>query len=576
VTIKVYKFGLLDPVSGWDKTAIDVLFLRNKLWNNLVALEHEKRQAYRNLLLDTDTELAAVQARLDAIEVEKVSLTTRKNALRAKARSRQVDTAEIDQEIKKLLEERKALGEQAKDLRERVKIEVKPLAAELDKQRYEKTKQLTKESGLWWCNSETVMAAYGVGRVKAMKEQTELRFHSFDGTGKYAVRRTGGFSLNDVMTGKLSFVSIQALPLAKFDGFSERSQRSRARHHLTMIVLPAISEDGTKIRHEVTWPIILHRSLPDDYLIKYIHVQRKRVGDCFEWTCSITVDTPEVLKTMLAHPSISVCGIDLGFRQIKNDLRIATLADSSGGLRYYTIGKDWLDSMNYVEAIQSDLSETANSVWAQLRLILTELLEYPEPLRERITGMLKAGAKIPIRAMRAMHQTLSNEPSLIPDALALLDGWQKRIKRRTKEMYDLRNKLINRRKNIYRNIACEIARDYSLVRIANLRLKDMAKVKRSDGSDTKLTDIARKNRNRAALAELTLYIQQACIKNGVAVEKIDTTYMTRTCSQCGHLNPADTGDLQLSCEGCGALYDQDDNAAKNYLNGRHDQMAENH
>ena len=378
------------------------------------------------------------------------------------------------------------------------------------------------------------------------------------------------------MTGKLSFVRIKALPVASFDVLSERSRRGRARHHLTMIVLPVITESGTKIRHEITWPIILHRPLPDDCLIKYIHVQRKRVGDRFEWVCSITIDTPEVHIKMLDHQSISVCGIDLGFRQIKNDLRIATLADSSGCLRYYTLGQDWLDSMNYVEAIQSNLSETANSVWAQLRLILTELLEYPESLREQITGMLKAGAKTPIRAMRAMHRSLSNDPSLIPDALALLDGWQKRIKRRTKEMYDLRNKLINRRKNIYRNIACEIARDYSLVRIANLRLKDIAKVKRSDGSDTKLTDIARKNRNRAALAELTLYIQQACIKNGVAVEKIDTTYMTRTCSQCGHLNPADTGDLQLSCEGCGALYDQDDNAAKNYLNGKHDQMAENH
>ena len=154
MTIKVYKFGLLDPVSGWDQTAIDVLFLRNKLWNNLVAMEHEKRQAYRNLLLDSDTELAAMQARLDAIEVEKASLITTKKALRAKARSRQVDTAEIDLEIKKLLDERKALGGQTKDLRERVKIEVKPLAAEIDKQRYEKTKQLSKESGLWWCNRE--------------------------------------------------------------------------------------------------------------------------------------------------------------------------------------------------------------------------------------------------------------------------------------------------------------------------------------------------------------------------------------------------------------------------------------
>jgi len=566
VTIKVYKFGLLDPVSGWDQTAIDVLFLRNKLWNNLVAMEHDKRQAYRNLLLDSDTELAALQARLDAIEVEKASLITSKKALRAKARSRQVDTAEIDLEIKKLLEERKALGGQTKDLRERVKIEVKPLAAELDQQRYEKTKQLNKESGLWWCNSMTVIAAYEVGRLRAMREKNELRFHGFDGTGKYSVCRTGGFSLDHVMTGKLSFVSIRTLPIANLDDLSERGQRSRARHHLTMIVLRATTEEGTKIRHEVTWPIILHRPLPDDCLIKQIQVLRKRVGDRFEWTCSITVDTPEELKARLDSPSISVCGIDLGFRQVNNDLRVATLADSSGGLRYYTIGKDWLDSMDYVEAIQSDLSGTANSVWAQLRLILKELDEYPEALRERITDMLKAGAKTPIRAMRAMQKTLSNEPDLMPDALALLDDWKKRIRRRTKEMHDLRDKLINRRKDIYRNIACEIARDYSLVRIANLKLKDMVKLKRNDGTDTKLTDNARKNCNRAALSELTLYIQQACAKNGVALEKIDTTYMTRTCYQCGYLNPANTINLLLSCEGCGAEYDQDDNAAKNYLN----------
>ena len=222
--------------------------------------------------------------------------------------------------------------------------------------------------------------------------------------------------------------------------------------------------------------------------------------------------------------------------------------------------------MDYVEAIQSDLSGIANSVWAQLRLILKELDEYPEPLRERITSMLKAGAKTPIRAMRAMQKTLSNEPDLIPDALALLDDWKKRIRRRTKEMHDLRDKLLNRRKDNYRNIACEIARDYSLVRIANLKLKDMVKLKRNDGTDTKLTDNARKNCNRAALSELTLYIQQACAKNGVAFEKIDTTYMTRTCYQCGHLNPVNTGNLLLSCEGCGAEYDQDDNAARNYLN----------
>lgn len=567
VTIKVYKFGLLDPVNGWNKTAIDVLFLRNRLWNSLVAKEHEQRQAYRNLILEADAEVATVQVRLDAIEAEKINLITRKNAERSKARSRQVVTTDIDQEIKKLLEERKTLRERAKSLCARVKAEVKPLATELEKQRYETIKHLTKESGLWWCNSSTVIAAYEVGRAKAMKEKTELRFRSFDGTGKYAVRRTGGFSLDDVMTGKLSFVRLEALPTSSFDGLSTRSQRGRARHHLTMIVQATIAEDGTKTRHKVTWPIILHRPLPNDGLIKYIHVQRKRVGDRFEWSCSITMDTPEITKESLVHPSLSACGIDLGFRQVKDGLRVATLADSKGNLRHYSLGQDWLDSMSYVETLQGGLSETANVVWVQLRPILTKLCEYPESLSEQITGLLKAGAKTPIRAMRALYRKLSEEPKLMPDALALLDEWQKNIARPAKEMHDLRDKLINRRKDIYRNIACEIARDYSLVRIANLQLKDMAKIKNNDGTDNKLANLPRKNRNKAALAELMLYIQQACIKNNVMFEKVDATYMTRTCAQCGYLNPADKGELLLLCGACGVKYDQDDNAAKNYLHG---------
>ena len=534
VTIKVFKYGLLDPVKGWDQTAIDVLFLRNRLWNNLVAMERERRQAYRNLMLDADADLAAVQKRLDAIENERGKLVTRKNAGRAKARSRQTETAEIDHELKNLIEERKILRAQANLLRDRVKLEIKPRAIELEKQRYEKIKQLIKGSGLWWCNSATAVAAFDMARVKAMKENAELRFHGFDGTGKYAVRRTGGFTLDELMTGKLSFARLEALPPADLGGLSERGRRHRARHHLTMTVSTVIAEDSTKKRHQVTWPIILHRPLPDDCLIKHIHVQRKRVGNRFEWSCSITVDTPETVKSVHDHPSKIACGIDLGFRQVKEGLRVATLADSSGGLRHYMIGQDWLDSMNYVEAIQSELSETANLVWVQLRPLLAGLRECPEPLHERITGMLKAGAKTPIRAMRVLYRKLSNEPSLMPNALALLDDWQERIGRRAREMHDLRDKLLNHRKDTYRNIAREIARDYSLVRIASLRLKGMARVKRDDGSDTKLADSARKNRNRAALAELTLYIQHACIKTGATFEKLDTTYMTRTCSQCGH------------------------------------------
>jgi hypothetical protein len=126
VTIKVCKFGLLDPAKGWDKRAIYVLFLRNRLWNSLVSLECELRQAYRKLMLAADTDLATLQKRLDSIEAEPGRLFTHKNAGRAKARSRGAGTHDIDRDLEDLIEERKILREQGKILRERVKIHATP------------------------------------------------------------------------------------------------------------------------------------------------------------------------------------------------------------------------------------------------------------------------------------------------------------------------------------------------------------------------------------------------------------------------------------------------------------------
>ena len=567
MAIKVYKFGLLDPVSGWDQVAIDVLFFRNRLWNNFVALEHEHRQTYRDLIDNSSDDLMVLQRRIDAINLEIETLIAQKNAERSKARSRKIDYIDVDSNLNRLKESRKALQAMAKALYADGKLRVKPLADELEKNRYNKIKQLTQDSGLWWCNSETVFSAYQIARSKAMKAKTELKFHSFDGTGQYSVRRTGGFTLNEVAAGKLAFVRIDALPSLNFDGLSERSLRSRARHHLTMTVLRSKSDDGKRIKHEVTWPIIMHRTLPDDGRIKIIQVLRKRVGNRFEWSCSITLDTSDVANQLTGHPSKFSCGIDLGFRQVDKTLRVATLADSKGSIRHFTLAQDWVESMDYVDSIQSELAQIANSVWKDLCAFLTELRDYPEQLRESIIGLLKAGDRMPVRAMRSLHRKLLSDAQLLPPALAILGSWQQRIARPSREMSDLRDKLINRRRDIYRNIASDIARSYSLVRIADIQLSDLAKVKRNDGSESRLVEIARKNRNRAALSELLLYIKQASIKTGAALEKIDTAKLTRTCSLCGHLNPTPQHSMIMSCESCGAEYDQDNNAAINCLNG---------
>jgi hypothetical protein len=100
-----------------------------------------------------------------------------------------------------------------------------------------------------------------------------------------------------------------------------------------------------------------------------VRAEVSRLKTDFEQLCAdrkITAESKALMlrRCLIPHQYLFVVS-NLGFRPVKNDLRVATLADSSGGIRYYSIGKDCLDSMDYVEAIQSDLSGTANSVWAQ-------------------------------------------------------------------------------------------------------------------------------------------------------------------------------------------------------------------
>lgn len=572
--IKAFKFGMLDPVSGFDQAALDVLYLRNKLWNALVGLERGHRERYRALLTGSDNELSSIQSRLDEIERERSDLVARKKKVRAKVRSKNVDTSEIDAAIDVLIAERGELRGKAKALRAEVKEKIKPLIANLDRERYETIKQLTKESGLWWCNHETVVAAYDVARMKAMKENAELRFRPFDGTGKFAVRQSGGFPLSDLTAGKLSFARLEALPDDDFAHLSERGKRSRARHHLTMTIMTYKDESGKLRRHEVTWPIILHRPLPDG-TIKFIHVQRKRVGKDFQWTCSITMEIDEIEKTLIDHPSRTACGIDLGYRLVTDGLRVATLADTEGKVRHLVLPQDWLDRMDHVERIQGWLSDQNNLAWEKLKALLIALQECPESLAESIGRLLKAGDKTPVRGMRALHWRLRNEPEIMPEALKVLDEWEVKTRRREQEMHNLRDKLINRRKDTYRNFAHQVANGYALIRIEDMQLKKLAMVKFDDGGDNPMPQTVRNNRTRAALYELALCIHQAAAKTGAEFEKMPAMNSTLICSNCGHPNTGmDKKDIHFRCVRCDTLHDQDQNAAKNFLRGQEFYLAE--
>jgi hypothetical protein len=68
--IFAYKYGLLNPTAGFDQSAVDVLYKRNKLWNKFVEIERANRVEYREIVTASSPTLTAIQEQINAIDAQ--------------------------------------------------------------------------------------------------------------------------------------------------------------------------------------------------------------------------------------------------------------------------------------------------------------------------------------------------------------------------------------------------------------------------------------------------------------------------------------------------------------------------
>jgi len=574
--IRCYKFGLLHPTSGVDEDAVAILKAKNQFWNQLVESSRHFREKYQQIILASSQELQDLDAQRQALEAQRQTYLDERSQLRQKNRNKSSD-APLNEKIKAVTDQLKQFYARIKELKKSAKETSKADIICLQKEEYEARKKLRQESQLWWPHYEAVLDHFEVALKRARKEGAELRFKSFDGSGTFCVRRSGGVLLEELMSGQLK--SMKILPNGiDYSHLSEKSQRHKARHSLT------IAYDSYKVEKKIhykviEWPIILSRPIPDNAVIKLIQVSRKRVGERFEWSCSITLDLPdETPKAMVDHASTAGCGIDLGFRLVKEGLRVATLVDTRGKAEHIVLSTQWLNAMDYVEILQGDLSNRDTEYWHQIYQCLQKTNldaledEVKDRIKDRVNHLLKIGKdKLPLRSMRSIKFFLEkNDCSQSQELMSVLDLLKRWLSSRFKlarQIANMRQRLLLQRKHLYQNVAIDIARNYSLVRMEDLDLKSLTQVKLKTGEDNELHKQAKKNRTRAALYELISSIKHACTKNNTLLEAMPAAYSSSTCSACGAANIGVTEEIHVTCEKCGILHDQDENAAKNFLLG---------
>ncbi len=559
--IIVRKYGLLEP-ENWGDDCHEQLFLMNKFWNQLVEIDRADRAQYKDIII-ADPDITKLEAELQTISDQVLNLSKEQKKLRASKRSKNVDDGLLVEHIKILREQERTIKTELKAKRIIVREASKPELEALNNKRKYAVKLARQQSGLWWGNYNAVCESYENARGKAIKIGVDLRFKRFDGSGRFVNQIQGGMTVTDFMNSNHTVACIYPLPIA----INDRQGKARARLNITAFT--GADEAGKHYRRLLSFPIILHRPLPEiengqPVRIKTISINKKRISaGHFTWSVTITAT---VDADITAHTSTIAAGINLGWKREGQSLRVASYYDTNGNTGHYRLPAKWAAAIDYVESLRGDIDEVTNEIFNTLK-IQTES-ELLKQAKHPHTGLIyryarEINCKPALQAHTITKADVLKSIALLPalEALPCYLAWS-RYKER--EFSSLHTRLLNQRKDYYRNIAADLADKYSVITLDNADYAKMARLESRSGEENELLKIARTNRFRVSPSELRLTIEQAVLKRGGKVERIN---QQNECANCGR--PDKQESIIWKCAHCGAVYDQDENMAKllirNYL-----------
>ena len=338
---KVYQYGsqLKTVVKGEAEKQIR---LQARFWNDLVEIDHEFSQRYRDVMNNADEKISSLNEDVGKRQKEVDALRAEIKERRKLARSGRIDCSDIREKIAQHIKENKLLIEELKAYRAEVKIMVKPRLHELESERRARVKALRQRyaaEGLYWGNYNAVLTSYQTARSRVMQSGGELRFRRFDGAGRLTCQIQGGMSVEDAFLAANNFFQIDpVLETAwKIPARGERKRLCRTKARVR------ITSDDEKNPVWLEIPIVMHRPIPQDAKIQRVSVSTKKIGDRIRWFLNITVieEEPEKEASSIGR----VLALDIGWRKKGNgSIRVAYWIDSDGHTGEVELSGSFIDT----------------------------------------------------------------------------------------------------------------------------------------------------------------------------------------------------------------------------------------
>lgn len=548
---KIFSYGAKrGPFENVDECCRQ-LRAAHRYRNKLVEIEKNRRAKRDAILQEMFPQLSESEAKITELsrtigEVERAIKDRRSGQhLRIPA------TKEEKQRLKSLRAELKAARlacrEMKGELRQRDAAQERLKAAD------DKASKLAKEArascGVFWGTYLQVEQAI----QQAKKRPEGPQFRPFRGDGKLAVQIQNGMTVEELFGCEDTRARLE--PLTKTGG-------SRGKAVETILWLRIGSEGKRQLPVWAKFRVRLDRPLPLDCRIKWVFAVARKVATKTTWQIQFVVSQAEEF-TREGRAQSGAAGGDVGWRMVADGLRVACFLGTDVRYQEIVIPASHMRQWAQVEDLRS-IRDThfneAREILAVWRSAHKDKL--PEWFRERTQHLRQWRAPGKLAALAIFWR--ANRIAGDDVVFAAVEAWRKKDKHLYEWEGNLRRKAAAWRKDFYRNIAAELAKQYRHLGMEAINLKEsfarLPKVEKDD----KAARLSRRNRTIAALGELRLCLLEAF--GAECIVKVDPKYTSKRCHKCGQVGEyPDPSAVEQTCPNCLAFWDRDYNAASNIL-----------
>jgi KaiC/GvpD/RAD55 family RecA-like ATPase len=488
---RVYRYGLLPPTVGGD-VVDEQIRGAHKYQNKLIEIEKARRE--RSNRFFSERGLSEIEQRVEVLLAELAEHRDQIKASHVDARTPKtdpVDSVTVESIKKRLKEARRELNA------ERKRIASIPSVLQWLEANNEESNHAAKaaraECGVYW---GTYLLAEQA--AEAARKGRELRYQRWTGDGAVAVQLQNGLAVSDALGCADTRVVVDLI---------ESSVPARGGKPLPRLRLRVGSEGRDPVWAE--WPLIYHRSLPDGRL-KWVKVVRRRVASKYHWSAHFVCEEGE--RRDDAGPS---CYVDLRWSPSVTGSAAIRVAEVISRRGRHVVALD--------PAIRSVLAK-ADSLRAIRDRRLNELKADALPLfaglalpeewveRTRHLGQWRSPGRWAALAIWWRSHRVDDDGAFYE----MLEAWRHHDKHLWEWEVNARRKAIARRRNDYRVVAAQLAREHGSLVIEKIDLSKLAKRKDPEEGE-RHNSVSQRQRVEVAPSEMRAAVLNAFEREGRAI-----------------------------------------------------------